>query len=187
MRTFYGLVLFLFAMLLTPPVQGQSLDTEFLGLAWGTDIREHNGYALLYEKGNLRYYIQPDTVRVVKGFKIARVIYGTQDYHFFSAFLMIDSMETFDDIKAYMESRYGFPKMSWSAAGDQTTYRWKYKAIRMKLKFYQKDRRMKLGFYYTPISNRVNEQEAEAHQQKSMQFLPIERDKKPDALPLLVF
>lgn len=187
MRTFYGLVLFLFAMLLALPVQGQSLDREFLGLAWGTDIRDHKGYTLLYEKGNLRYYIQPDTVRVVKGFKIARVIYGTQDYHFFSAFLMIDSMETFDDIKTYMENRYGFPKMTWSVAGDQTTYRWKYKAIRMKLKFYQTDRRMKLGFYYTPIANRVNEKESEANQQKSMQFLPVERDKKPDALPLLVF
>jgi len=187
MRIFYGLGLFFFAMMLALPVQGQSLDREFLGLAWGADIREHKGYQLLYEKGDLQYYIQPDTVRVVKGFNIARVVYGTQDFHFFSAFLLIDSMETYDDIKTYMESRYGFPKMSWSVAGDQTIYKWKYKAIRMKLKFYQQDRRMKLAFYYTPIANQVNEQEADANQQKSMQFFPIERDKKPDSMPLLVF
>lgn len=187
MRNFYGLMLFFSAVLLALPAHGQSLDREFLGLSWGTDIRDQKGYELLYEKGDLRYYIEPDTVRVVKGFKIARVIYGTQDYLFFSAFLLIDSMETFDEIKTYMEKRYGFPKISWSVAGDQTTYKWKFKTIGMKLKFYQQDRRMKLGFYYTPIANRVNEQEAEANQQKSLQFFPIERDKTPEAMPLLVF
>jgi hypothetical protein len=96
-------------------------------------------------------------------------------------------METFDEIKAYMEKRYGFPKMTWSAAGEQTTYKWVYQNIRMKLKFYQKDRRMKLAFYYMPIADKVNEKAAEASQQKSMEFLPIERDKKPETMPLLVF
>lgn len=187
MRTANGLVLVFCAILLAVPVYGQSLDREFLGLPWGADIREQKGYALLYEKGDLQYYIQPDTVRVVKGFKIDRVVYGTQDHRFFAVFLLIDSMETFDNIKAYMEKRYGFPKISWSVAGDQTTYKWTYETIRMKLKFSQKDRRMKLAFYYTPIANQVNEQEAEANQQKSLQFLPIERDKKPEAMPLLVF
>ena len=117
MRTANGLVLvFLCAMLLTVPANGQALDREFLGLPWEADIREQKGYELLYEKGDLRYYIQPDTVREIKGFTISRVVYGTQNYRFFAAFLLIDSMETFDDIKAYMEKRYGFPKISWSVA-----------------------------------------------------------------------
>jgi len=187
MRILAGFVLFLAIIFVVSPAFGQALEREFLGLAWGVDIRDQKGYELLYEKGDLRYYIQPNTVRTVKGFKIARVIYGTHQYHFFSAFLLIDTMETFDDIKAYMEDRYGFPKITWSVAGDQTTYKWTHQAIRMKLKFDQQDRRMKLAFYYKPIANKVNEQEAEAHQQKSMQFLPIERDKKPEAMPLLVF
>ena len=188
MRPSYGSVFFCaLILMMTVPAWGQALDREFLGLSWGSDMRDQKGYQLLYEKGDLRYFIQPDTPRVVKGFEITRVVYGTQNHQFFSAFLMIDSMETFDEIKAYMQKRYGFPRISWSVAGDQTTYRWKYKMVRMKLKFYQKDRRMKLAFYYTPIANRVNEKEAEANQEKSLQFLPIERDKKPDALPLLVF
>ena len=57
----------------------------------------------------------------------------------------------------------------------------------MKLKFYQKDRRMKLAFYYSPIADRLNEQEAEASQQQSLQYFPIERDKRPETMPLLVF
>lgn len=187
MRTAYRLVFLLSLIIMSAPVFGQGLEDEFLGLAWGDDIRDQKGYALLYEKGDLRYYIQPGVARVVKGFKIARVIYGTQNYRFYAAFLLIDSMETFDDIKAYMEKRYGFPKIAWSVAGEQTTYKWKYKTIRMKLKFYQRDRRMKLAFYYSPIADRVSEEEAEASQQKSIQVLPIERDKKPETMPLLIF
>jgi hypothetical protein len=57
----------------------------------------------------------------------------------------------------------------------------------MKLKLYQKDGRMKLVFYYTPIADQVNENAAEASQQKSIEFLPIERDKTPMNMPLLVF
>jgi hypothetical protein len=186
-RIIYGLTVLLAVILMAGTVYAQALEKEFLGLAWGADIREQKGYEQLYEKGDLRYYTQPGTRRVVKGFDIAQVIYGTQDYRFYAAFLLIDSMETFDEIKAYMEKHYGFPKLTWSVAGDQTTYKWIYKNIRMKLKFYQRDRRMKLAFYYTPLANKVNEEAAEASQQKSIEFLPIERDKRPMDMPLLVF
>jgi hypothetical protein len=187
MRLANGLSVLFVVFLLAGTVSAQALDEEFLGLSWGTDIREQKGYEKLYEKGDLRYYIQPGTRRVVKGFRIARVIFGTQDYRFYAAFLLIDSMETFDDIKAYMEKHYGFPKTTWSAAANKTTYKWTYKNIRMKLKFYQKEGRMKLAFYYVPIADQVNEEAAEASQQKSIEFLPIERDKKPMTMPLLVF
>ena len=187
MRLATGILALFAVLMMAGSVSAQSLEHDFLGVSWGDDIRDQKGYEMLYAKGDLRYYIQPDTARVVKGFTIARVIYGTYQHRFYAAFLMIDAMETFDDIKAYMEERYGFPKISWSAAGEQTVYKWTYKTIRMKLKFYQKDRRMKLAFYYSPIADQVNEQEAEASQQKSLQFFPVERDKRPETMPLLVF
>lgn len=187
MRFVAGFCVLFVVLMMAGPISAQSLESDFLGVSWGDDIRDQTGYELLYAKGDLRYYIQPETARVVKGFTIAQVIYGTYQHRFYAAFLMIDAMETFDDIKAYMEERYGFPKISWSAAGEQTVYKWTYKTIRMKLKFYQKDRRMKLAFYYSPIADQVNEQEAEASQQKSLQFFPVERDKRPETMPLLVF
>ena len=187
MRIAYGFCVSLAVMLLAGTASAQPLEEAFLGIPWGADIRNQKGYELLYEKDALHYYIQPGIRRVVNGFNIARVIYGTQNYRFYAAFLLIDSMETFDGIKAYMEKRYGFPETTWSLAGEQTTYKWLYKHIRMKLKFYQKDGRMKLVFYYAPIADQVNENAAEATQQKSIEFLPIERDKQPMNLPLLEF
>ena len=133
-----GFFVLLAVLMMAGPVSAQALEREFLGLSWGDDIRDQSGYALLYAKGDLRYYTQPDTARVVKGFNIAQVVYGTYKHRFYAAFLMIDSMETFDDIKAYMEARYGFPKISWSAAGEQTVYKWNYNAIPLKPNFFPK-------------------------------------------------
>jgi hypothetical protein len=56
MRPFYGLILLASLFLMaTAPVWGQTLESEFLGLSWGADIRNQKGYQLLYEKGDLRF------------------------------------------------------------------------------------------------------------------------------------
>jgi hypothetical protein len=39
----------------------------------------------------------------------------------------------------------------------QTIHQWKHQKIKIKLKLYELDGRMKLAFYYTPLSNQVNE------------------------------
>ncbi|MBL0715547.1 MAG: hypothetical protein JJV98_17805 [Desulfosarcina sp.] len=167
-------------------VAGQPLEKAFLGLPWGADIREQDGFQMLHGKDKLRFYTKPGTVRTVKNIRIKQVIYGTYGYRFFAAYLIIDSPEAFADLRNYMESRYGFPKTSWEVAGDLTTHRWRYHDIKMKLKSAEGGQRMKLAFYYTPIARQVNEAMVD-RQQKGVRFLPIERDKKPEALPLLEF
>lgn len=174
-------------LLITVSASAAELDDAFLGLSWGADLREQDGFSLLYQKGELRYYVNPDNVHEINGFEIPRIVYGTYQHRLFAAYLEIDSPAVFNEIKNYMESRYGFPKTSWSVAANRTTHKWKYKQIKMKLKSSEADSRMKLAFYYSPISKQVNEAEAEKLQQRSRGFLPVDRNKKPDALPLLVF
>ena len=48
-----------------------------------------------------------------------------------------------------------------TAKDEQTVYKWNYKNIKIKLKLNEKDGKMKLAFYYTPISIGVNEQQQE--------------------------
>ncbi len=38
----------------------------------------------------------------------------------------------------------------------QTIYRWKHQGIKIKLKLYELEGKMKLAFYYTPLSNKLN-------------------------------
>lgn len=174
-------------LLVTVSASAGDLDGGFLGVPWGVDLREKDGFSLLYNKGELRYYVNPDSVHEINGFEIPRIVYGTYQHRLFAAYMEIDSPAAFKEIKNYMESRYGFPKTSWSVAAGRTTHRWKYNQIRMKLKRSEADNRMKLAFYYAPISRQVNEAESEKQQQRSRGFLPVDRNKKPEALPLLVF
>ncbi len=165
---------------------GQPLDKSFLGLPWGADIREHDGFRFLHGSEGLRFYTKPGTVRMVKDIRVAQVVYGTYKYQFFAAFLMLDTPEAFAELRNYMEGRYGFPKTSYQARSKLTTHRWRYGQIKMKLKSTEDGRKMKLAFYYAPISREVNEAFVE-RAQKGARWLPIERDKKPEALPLLEF
>ena len=46
---------------------------------------------------------------------------------------------------------------------------------------------MKLGFYYTPISNKVNEEKMESDNDKALELFPIRKGETPNALPVLRF
>jgi hypothetical protein len=164
----------------------QPLQKAFLGLPWGADIREQSEFKMLHGKEQLRFYTKPGKVRTVRGIRVKQVVYGTYKYRFFAAFLMLDSPEAFAELRDYMESRYGFPKTSYQVAGDQTTHRWRHGKIKMKLKSAQDGQMRKLAFYYAPLSREVNEKLVE-RQQEGARWFPIERDKKPEAMPLLEF
>ena len=174
--------------LLTPLHAGTALPLEkaFLGLPWGADIREHDGFKFLHGNEGLRFYAKPGVVRMANGIRVEQVIYGTYNYNFFAAFLMLDNPESFAELRNYMESRYGFPKTSFQARRQMTTHRWRYRQIKMKLKSTEGGQQMKLAFYFTPISRKVNEAFVE-RQQKGARWFPVEKDKKPEALPLLQF
>ncbi len=167
-------------------VAEQPLEKSFLGLPWGTDIREHDGFKFLHGKEGLRFYTKPGTVRMVNDIRVEKVVYGTYKYTFFAAFLILESPESFAALRDYMASRYGFPKTSYRARSQMTTHRWRYRQIKMKLKSTDDGQKMKLAFYYAPVSRKVNEAFVEL-EQKNARWLPIEKDKKPEGLPLLEF
>ncbi len=169
-----------------PAAAEQPIQKAFLGLAWGADIREQTGFTLRHGEGNLRFYTKPGTVRTVRNIQVRRVVYGTYKYRFFAAFLILDSPEAFGELNDYMQSRYGIPKTSYQMPGELLTHRWRQGDIKMKLKSASEGQSMKLAFYYAPISRQLNEERVE-RQQSGARWLPIERDKKPEGLPLLEF
>ena len=186
----YGLIrvgLLIAALMATGPAAAQaSIEKAFLGLAWGADIREQTGFTLRHGKDNLRFYTKPGTVRTVRDIKVRQVVYGTYKYRFFAAFLILDEPQAFAELSDYMQSRYGVPKTSYQMPGELTTHRWRHGDIKMKLKSAPEGQYMKLAFYYEPLSRQLNEERVE-RQQDGVRFLPIERHKKPEALPLLEF
>ena len=183
-------ILFIIAVTLlvyAPSVHAADLEDEIFGLRWGTKMPDLKSFSKVWSSSNVDFYTKPGEVRTINDVVVTEVIYGFYNDQFFAVYIKIDSIEVFDDFRRYMQSKYGIPQKTMYVKKDQTIYSWKYEKIKTKLKLYGKDNYMKLAFYYTPLSGKVNEAQKEKFQTESFKFLPIEKDKRPDSLPLLVF
>jgi len=70
---------------------------------------------------------------------------------------------------------------------SETVYKWKQGKVKIKLKINEENYHMKLGFYYLPLSQKVNEEQMDQYHDKSLQIFPIRKDEKPEMIPLLQF
>lgn len=168
-------------------IHAADLQDEIFGLKWGTHVSGLKGFSKIWSSSNVDFYRKPGEVRTINDVDVYEVIYGFYDGQLFAVYIHINSIEVFDDFRRYMKSKYGIPKKTMDVKTGQTTYRWKYNDVKTKLKIYEKNNYMKLAFYYIPLSSKVNAAQEEKLQNESFKFLPIERDKKPERMPLLEF
>jgi hypothetical protein len=166
------------------PAMSADLKSEFLGIEWGADLSNFKGFSELYKKGDVVYYVNYDKMYEINNTVLPPVIYGSYLGKFFAAYIRLDSAELFDEINSYMNSKYGLSVIK--ARSQQQVYRWKYDRVKIKLKGGYEGKKMKLAFYFTPISNKLNEGQHEEHE-KAVQVLPVKKNKKYPAIPLLVF
>lgn len=177
-----------FCFLMVSSLSGAvDLNDGFLGVKWGTSPAVLEEFTKIYEKSNIVYYMRVGMVPTINEQVIQKVIYGFYEDQFFSVHMMIEDIEAYESLRSYMQDEYGTPKIVQTASNPQTLYQWKSKKTKIKLKRHHASGEMKLSVYYTPVSSMVNEVLGEANQEKTVQFLPIERDKKPERMPLLTF
>ncbi len=178
----------LLGILLTGGLSGAvDLGDGFLDVKWGTSPAELEEFTKIYEKNQIVYYMRADKIHTINEQVIPRVIYGFSENQFFSVHMMIENLEAFENLRKYMQDKYGLPEIVRTSQNTQILYQWKYRKIKMKLKQNQDSEVMKLSVYYSPISSKVNQILGEADQENTVQFLPIKKDKKPARMPILTF
>jgi hypothetical protein len=69
---------------------------------------------------------------------------------------------------------------------DRTEHQWKREDIKIKLKLNEESGDMKLGFYYTPLSNKVNAAQQEALHKETKRF-KVDKERAVETLDLLKF
>ena len=163
------------------------LEAGFMGIQWASPAAHQEGLTLLYEKKNVAYYSQTNIVHTINEIPVPNVVYGFYEDHFFAVYIELESEEVFGEFRKYLTSQYGNPDKSLSMKTSETVYKWKQGEIKIKLKTNEESYRMKLGFYYLPLSQKVNEEQMEKTQSRSLQFFPIKKDEKPEIVPLLRF
>lgn len=149
----YGLAI-LFT--LTGVMHAADLSEGFLGVKWGTNISELPDFKKISGEGDVAYYRNPAKIYTVYEVENPSVIYGFYKDQFFATYIQVGTYTVFERVKNHLSEKFGEPKTTLKMKTRQTVHRWKHQKIKIKLKLYELDGKMKLGFYYTPLSDKVN-------------------------------
>ena len=168
-------------------VHAADLKEGFMGTKWQTDLNSLSNFLKIEEKENISYFVNPTVVHVIDDVKIPQVIYGSYQNKFFAVYIQIDTFDVYNQMKRYITEKYGRPRMTMQINPDRTTYTWKYNPAKIKLKLNEETGKMKLAFYYTPLSTKVNVLRQEAFQEKTKRFLDVDKDRAVQSLDLLKF
>ena len=154
----YALV---FTFISTGVLYGADLQEGFLGTHWGSHISELTGLKKVSRKGDVSYYRNPQKSYTIFGVDSANVIFGFFKDKFFAAYIAVESIKTFSRAKDHLTQKFGSPITILKTQNQQTIFSWKQADIRIKLKLYEKEGKMKLAFYYTPLAGKVNQTQRE--------------------------
>ena len=149
----YGMAIL---FILTGGLHAADLNESFLDVKWGTNISELPKFKKISGKGDVAYYQNPAKVYTVFEVENPSVIYGFYKDQFFATYIQVNTFTVFERVKEHISEKFGPPKTTLKMKARQTIHKWKNQDIKIKLKLYELEGKMKLAFYYTPLSNKLN-------------------------------
>ena len=152
---------------LTGVLHAAELNESFLGVKCGTNISELPNFKKISGKEDVAYYENPTKIYTVFEVENPSIIYWFYKDQFFATYIQVVTFTIFERVNDHISEKFGPPKTKLKMKARQTIHRWKHQGIKIKLKLYELEGRMKLAFYYTPLSNKVN-----AAQQGSFPTVP---------------
>ncbi|MCU0559590.1 MAG: hypothetical protein MUD16_05285 [Desulfobacterales bacterium] len=113
--------------------------------------------------------------------------YGYFDDKLFAVYVHMEGIDAFSQIRSYVQHKYGIPRIIRESRGDLTTHSWKAEETRIKLKHYQTSGKLKISFYYLPISRLANlEMEIEGEEPPEPVF-PLNARRQREAIQQMEF
>lgn len=161
-RSIYLIFLITVFWLSSGSLNAADLKDGFFDIQWETNLSQLAGFKKVGENLNVSYYMNPKRVFTIDDIRIPDVVYGSHANQFFAVYVNIDNIEVFAQIRRHLNRNYGVPKITKRMPAEQTTYQWKHEKTKIKLKTYENKNNMKMAFYYTPLSRKVNESQQEA-------------------------
>lgn len=162
------------------------LKDGFFGIKWRANLAELSGFEKVGENLNVIYFANPERVFTIDDVKIPDVLYGSYANQFFAVYINIQTIEVFSHLKRGFNSKFGVPRISMGSPAQLTTYQWKSKKTKIKLKTYENRDMMKLALYYTPLSRQVNEAQQETFAENfSNPLFPLDEDRLQKAIDFM--
>ncbi len=162
------------------------LQKGVLQYKWSDSASKYNGLSKLGDKEEVSYYSKPGEIYTIGDVSVEKVIYGFYKDQLFGVYLNIESIEVYDKLFLHMKAQYGLPAYK-TTSDNLFVYKWKQQDVTIKLKMNKSTRKMKLAFYYRPLSSKLKANHWEDLDTNSFHFVPIDKDKKPEELILFKF
>ncbi len=163
------------------------LKDGFLGIRWGTDITDLPYFVKVAEKHDVVYYGNPQKSYNLFNVDVPYVTYAFHSAKFFAAYVDVESIDVFSQLKDHITQKYGTPRTTLQFSEGQRIYNWKYKDTKIKLKLYQNEGKMKLGIYYRPLANKVNKETREAYPPPRQPIFPLDDRRMRQAMEVYGF
>jgi len=163
------------------------LKEGFMEYRWKETISEYPQLREIRRQGDISYYRNPSKTYTIDEIVINDVVYGFYNNMLFAVYIGLDTLGKYDTIKRYLQSKYGLPGTKVSTQEYLKTYHWRYEDITIKLKSHQIDTKMKLAFYYRPLSRELRQEQLEEITESTFKFFPIDKNKQPERIPFLEF
>jgi hypothetical protein len=141
------------------PAAGSDIEHDFDGIPWAANLSAVSGLTEVYRAGDVVYCTRSSQNPAQNSLNLGAAVYGFFQGKFFAVHIPVQTEEDFQHAKNSLTADYGRPRAQYRV--HQDIYIWQQKQIKIKLKHDAKDRRHKLSFYYTPLSEKLNEERSE--------------------------
>jgi len=187
MRKRVGLVsLMAVFLMISGSLYAADLKDGFFDIRWRANLSQMAGFKKVGENLNVIYYTSAEHVYTIDNIRISDVFYAAYADQFFAVYINIETIEVFAQLRRHMNEIYGLPKIIRTMPAEQTTYQWKHKQTKIKLKTYENRNDMKMAFYYTPLSRQVNESQQESfYESFKSPIFPLDNSRMQDAINLM--
>ena len=167
--------------------QAADLKDGFLGIKWGTDIADLPEFQKVAEKHDVKYYGNPNKSYTLFNVDVPYVTYAFHSAKFFAAYVDVASIDVFGKLKEHITRKYGPPRTTLKFNEGQRIYNWKYQDTKIKLKLYENEGKMKLGFYYDPLAKKINKALQEAYPAPAKPMFPLDERRLSEAMEVMGF
>jgi hypothetical protein len=152
---------------------------------WGSSISQYDELAQVHENGPAAFYVNSNISYQTANQPIPGVFYGFYKDQLFAVFIKLRSPDQFSHLERQFSTKHGKPKTDFNAANRQTVYRWKDADVKIKLKMKESPAEYKLAIYYSPLAEKLNQEQLELIPDDVLEVTPSKKDKTVKSAPLL--
>jgi hypothetical protein len=148
------LIVALMVMLVIPSAYASDIQKEFSGIKWGEKPANVSRLIQQSRREDVAYYTRQNDNIILGNMILGHGVYGFYQDRFFAVFVNLKNQADVDRMVKRLNFYYGEPWEKMKV--NSSILIWKKDDIKIKLKQYYDRDKYKLGYYYLPLSAKLN-------------------------------